>query len=71
VTSTLQEHLIDLTHTTDSKPVTRAEQKDEEHSVVRDIRANYSTTQDRLDAWRERTGKSDRAFYRRLKEMGG
>ena len=71
VRATLEEQLIDLTHTAVGGKTSRADRKKDEQEVVRDILAEYSTKPEQLAAWRDRVGKSDRAFYRRLEELGG
>lgn len=48
---------------------TRAERKADEQAVVREIVGSHPTREGRVKAWVERTGKSERAFYRRLAEL--
>ncbi len=71
VRATLEEQLIDLKHTVVGGKPGRAERKRDEQEVVRDILAEFHTKAEQLAAWRDRVGKSDRAFYRRLEEMDG
>jgi hypothetical protein len=67
VTATVEEHLAEARHE-DERP-SRAERKAEEHAVLREILREYPRREDRVRVWAERTGKSERAFYRRLAEM--
>ena len=48
---------------------TRKRIKEDEHQILRDILASHSTKAERIAAWQEQTGKSERAYYRRLKEI--
>jgi hypothetical protein len=68
VVTTLEEQVIDLAHTRET-PTSRAEQKAGEQQIVRDIIALHSCRQEQKAAWKERTGKSERAFERRLREI--
>jgi hypothetical protein len=43
--------------------------KEEERVIVQEIVRDYASREQRVQAWIERTGKSERAFYRRLAEM--
>jgi hypothetical protein len=43
--------------------------KADEHRIVRDILAACITKTERVAAWQEQTRKSERAFYRRLREL--
>jgi hypothetical protein len=47
----------------------RADRKDEEHAIIRRIEKEHPPGEARVRAWSERTGKSERAFYRRLAEL--
>ena len=68
VTASIEEHLIEVRHG-ESGLVSRAVRKDDEHRVLRDILREYATREERVEAWTARTGKSERAFYRRLAEL--
>jgi hypothetical protein len=70
ISTTLQEQLVDLKHTALAK-ASRMETKEREHCVVRELLAQYTTKEERIAAWQTETGKSERAFYRRLEEIGG
>ena len=52
----------------DERP-SRAERKQDEHALLREILADHESREPRVSAWSERTGKPERAFYRRLAEM--
>jgi hypothetical protein len=67
VTASIEEHLVSVRHS-DGRP-SRAERKQEEHSLLKDILREHDDRQERVRVWTERTGKSERAFYRRLAEM--
>jgi hypothetical protein len=68
VTASIEEHLADVRH--DAEPAaSRAARKAAEHAIVREIMGGDLTRDERLNAWSERTGKSERAFYGRLAEM--
>jgi hypothetical protein len=68
ITASIEEHLVAVRHAEDS-PVSREERKSEEHSLLQEIMRVHSSRDERVRAWMERTGKSERAFYRRLAEM--
>jgi hypothetical protein len=68
IRTTLKAQLLDLTHTP-VKPRSRQDQKGLEQQIVREIIGSQNTPEERIAAWETRTGKSSRAFYRRLKEL--
>jgi hypothetical protein len=68
VTAAIEEQLIEAPHSRE-KPPSREERLDEEHAIVREILQEHGTRQGQVDAWIERTGKSERAFYRRRAEI--
>jgi len=68
ITASIEEHLVAVRHAEDS-PVSREERKNGEHSILQEIMRVHSSRDERVRAWMERTGKSERAFYRRLAEM--
>ena len=49
--------------------LTREARKDGETAILRQILREHATLEARVRAWVERTGKSERAFYRRLAEL--
>ena len=67
VTASIEEQLVAVRHA-DKRP-SRAERKQDEQAVLRDILQEHETREERVRAWSQRTGKSERAFYRRLAEM--
>jgi hypothetical protein len=67
VTASLEEHLVALHHA-EGRP-SRAARKEDEHTLVREILLQHTSREERVRSWTERTGKSERAFYRRLAEM--
>lgn len=67
VTASIEEHLVAVRHA-DERP-SRADRKEEEHALIRQIEKDHPPGEARVRAWSERTGKSARAFYRRLAEM--
>ena len=68
VTASIEEHLVALRHT-DEPPVSREARLDEERAIVREIVLAHPTRVAQVQAWTQRTGKSDRAFYRRKAEI--
>jgi hypothetical protein len=68
VMATIEEHLVEIRHG-GGQAVPRAARKEEEHRVLREILQGYAGREERVEAWVRRTGKSERAFYRRLAEM--
>ncbi|MCY2928016.1 MAG: hypothetical protein NTV86_00700 [Planctomycetota bacterium] len=68
VRATMEERLVELQDTS-AEHLSRFAQKQAELQIVREIRDAYETREERAAAWKARTGKSERAFYRRLKEL--
>jgi NAD-specific glutamate dehydrogenase len=56
-----------LTHPT--KDLSRDEEMEAERRIALDISLSFESRADRVSQWRERTGKSQAAFYRRLNEI--
>jgi hypothetical protein len=67
VVASIEQHLVEVRHTND-RP-SRAVRKEDEQAIVREILNEHLTREGRVRAWGERTGKSVRAFYRRLAEL--
>jgi hypothetical protein len=67
VVSTLEEQLVELRHPTTD--LSRDEQVETERRIACEIHVNFATKPDRIDQWQARTGKSQAAFYRRVKEL--
>ena len=67
VTASIEEHLVSVRHA-DERP-SRAERKQDEHDLLREILGEHESREERVLAWTKRTGKSERAFYRRLAEV--
>ena len=68
VLATLEEQVLELKYTR-GRSAARKTVKADEHQIVRDILAACSTKTERIAAWQEQTRKSERAFYRRLKDI--
>jgi hypothetical protein len=68
ITASIEEHLVAVKHA-DESPVSREERKSEEQSILQEIMRVHLSRDERVRAWMARTGKSERAFYRRLAEM--
>lgn len=68
ITAGIEEHLIAVRHG-ESSPMLRQGRREEEHSTVETIVRDHPSRDERVRAWTERTGKSERAFYRRLAEL--
>lgn len=67
VTSTIQERATTPRH--DTLPRSRKAQVDADQQLVRGIITQHTSRPQQVAAWRQQTGKSERAFYRRLTEM--
>src|SRR5690348_4873765 len=67
VTASIEEHLVAVRHAVE-RP-SRADRKEEEHALIRQIEKDHPSGEARVRAWAERTGKSPRAYYRRLAEL--
>jgi hypothetical protein len=67
VTASIEEHLVSVRHA--GERPSRADRKEEEHALIRQIEKDHPAGEARVRAWSERTGKSARAYYRRLAEM--
>jgi hypothetical protein len=50
-------------------PAGRKDTKEKEQQLLQNILAEHGTAADRLAAWYDQTGKSERAYYRRLGEV--
>jgi hypothetical protein len=68
ITASIEEHPVAVRHSAES-PRSREARKVDERSVLKEIMRNHSSWDERVRAWIKRTGKSERAFYRRLAEM--
>ena len=68
ITASIEEHLVAVRHAKES-PLSREDRKEEEYAIVEEIVRDHQVRDDRVRAWIVRTGKSERAFYRRLAEM--
>lgn len=71
VTTTLKEAVDELRYPRTNRQ-SRNDRLEEDQSIVRAILKEFKEPKDRLAAWQERTQgqKSNRAFYRRCKEIG-
>lgn len=63
----IKEQTISLNHKV--RDLSRAEQVEAERRIVLAICHEHEDREARVAAWQERTGKSQAAFYRRLKEL--
>ncbi len=66
VSSGLQQQLVELQHPTND--LSRTEQTQSERRIALDIYRSFPSRAERCEEWKRRTGKSEPAFYRRLKE---
>ena len=66
VTASIEEHVIELRP---ARTISRDGTKQDEQQTVREILNEYGTRDRQVEAWIERTGKSERAFYRRRAEI--
>lgn len=67
IVSSLQQQMIRPAHAINDP--SRSDQIGLERRIVEDICMDYSSRDDRIRAWREQTGKSQAAFYRRLQDV--
>lgn len=63
----VREQTISLNHK--ARDLTRAEQVEAERRIVLSICHEHEDREARIEEWKKRTGKSQPAFYRRLKEL--
>jgi hypothetical protein len=68
ITASIEEHLVAVRHS-EEPPVSREARKEEEQAIVQEIMREHASRDERVRAWIKRTGKSERAFYRRLAEI--
>jgi hypothetical protein len=68
ITAGIEEHLVAVRHS-EEPPISREARKEEERAILEEILRDNPTRAERVQAWIDRTGKSERAFYRRLAEM--
>lgn len=67
VTASIEQHLVAIRHP--EKRPSRAECKQSDQALVQEILRTHNTLEERMQAWVEQSGKSKRAFYRRLAEL--
>jgi len=67
VTASIEQHLVAVRQE-DERP-SRDDRKQAEHAILREILKDHARREERVRAWKEQTGKTERAFYRRLAEM--
>ena len=68
ISASIEEHLVAVRHCEET-PVSREARKEEDRSILQQILRENPNRDERVRAWKARTGKSERAFYRRLAEM--
>jgi hypothetical protein len=68
ITASIEEHLVAVRHGTETQG-SREDRKSEEHAIIREIVSSHTGREERVQAWVRRTGKSERASYRRLAEL--
>lgn len=69
ILTSLEEQMVELNYTK-AEAHSRQARKEDEHDIIREITAECDERDRQLAEWSARTGKSERAFYRRLKELG-
>jgi hypothetical protein len=67
VAASIEEHLAAVRHPDGRQ--SRAGRKEDEHAILREILREHATRDELVGVWAERTGKSERAFYRRRAEI--
>jgi hypothetical protein len=68
VVASIEEHLVAIRQPGASPP-SREARIAKDRALVRELLQRHDSRQDQIDAWTRRTGKSGRAFYRRLAEI--
>lgn len=68
VTASIEEHLVEL-RPPEGLATSREDRKEQEHALIREILTVHGTREAQVQAWSQRTGKSERAFYRRRAEI--
>jgi hypothetical protein len=67
IRSNLEQQLVELQHPT--KDLSREEQVEAERRIALDIYLSFETRAERREQWKDRTSKSEPAFYRRVAEL--
>lgn len=67
IRSELEQQLVELHHPTTD--LGRTEQIDAERRIAHDIYLHFDSLAERIKQWTTRTGKSQAAYYRRVKEL--
>ena len=67
IVSNLEQQLVELQHPTND--LSRAEQVEAEQRIAMDIYLTFEKRSERIEKWKERTEKSQAAFYRRIREL--
>lgn len=65
--SELEQQLVEIKH--EQRDISRAEQIELERRIARDIHQGFTGRDERVKQWREKTGKSQAALYRRFDEL--
>lgn len=68
LTASIEEQLV-ATTAGGPRPPSREARKEEERAIIQNILRTHTSRDVRVRVWVERTGKSERAFYRRLAEL--
>ena len=68
ISASIEEHLVAVRHCEET-PVSREARKEEDRSILQQIIRENPGRDERVRAWKAQTGKSERAYYRRLAEM--
>ncbi len=67
VINSIEQQMLELEHPT--RALGRADQVEAERQIARQIAVEFKTQDERLAAWKKRTGKSQAALYRRLADL--
>jgi hypothetical protein len=67
IVSNLEQQLVELQHPTND--LTRAEKIEAERRIALDCHLQFESRAERVEQWKDRTGKSQPAFYRRIAEL--
>ena len=67
IVSNLEQQLVELQHPTTD--LGRAEEIAAERRIALDVHLSFSTPEERVEEWKNRTNKGRSAFYRRTREL--
>lgn len=69
INSALEDQLIQLQYPIDFHVPTKREEEADELNTLEEVCKEFSTIEDRLEAFMDRTGKSKRTYHRRMRQL--